>query len=267
MKNMKNWLTEQVSINTEQWDRSLVTFYPEAKKWMCDPISYSNHLTVTCNYLNAVKLIDWDNYLNDNSTILDIGCGGGWLTAYLSNKSKIKKIIALDSSENYLQNFLPKVVSHLNGNLSKVETIQALFTPVLLDANSVDMIVISSALHHADNINFVLSEFERVLKPGGYLIILNETPNQNFKYLYHISSAFLKILYKSLFKKHERFSQKISLMGFLYDPYLGDVDFPIWYWEKSIKEAKFQLVQVLDTKLQTVVKTKGRSLKHFICKK
>jgi ubiquinone/menaquinone biosynthesis C-methylase UbiE len=262
-----NWLAKQVLINTEQWDNTLTTFYPEAKSWMSDPVSYLSRLTVDCNYLNASKMIGWDKYLAPNSTVLDVGCGGGWLTAFLSQNAKIKKLIAIDSSENYLQNFLPSVVSQLKGDISKIEAVQGFFSPVLLEDASVDLIVISSAMHHAESMSAVLSEFKRVLKPNGYLVILNETPIGNFRYLYQISKAFARIFFSIFFKKYSPFVQKISAGGFLYDPYLGDVDYPEWYWKKAIATSGFQLIQVLDTNLPTVVNAKGRSLKHFVCKK
>lgn len=153
---MNNWLSKQSQINTEQWDRSLTTFYPESKKWMNDPLAYLHRLTVECNYLTAAKLIDWDNYLTVKSKVLDVGCGGGWLTAYLSQNKKIEKIMAIDSSENYLKNYLPSVVSELNGDLSKIEAIQGLFTPILLANESIDLIVISSAMHHAESMGSLL---------------------------------------------------------------------------------------------------------------
>jgi len=265
MKN--NWLAKQTLLNAEQWDNSLTTFYPEAKEWMGNPVTYLIRLTKECNYLNAAKLIDWDKYLADDSTILDVGCGGGWLSAFLSKNNKVKKIVAIDSSSNYLENYLPNVVTQLSGDISKVETVQGFFSPILLESDSIDTIVISSALHHAESISAVLEEFKRVLKRNGFLIILNETPSTNIRYLYQISRAFAKMLLSILMKKYTSHVQRISSGGFLYDPYLGDVDYPEWYWEKAINASGFQLVEVCDSKLATVVNTKGRSLKHFVCKK
>jgi len=264
---INNWLTKQILTNVEQWDNSLITFYPEAKVWMSDPQSYLTRLTVECNYLNAVKQLDWDKYIVESSTVLDVGCGGGWLTAYLSTNTKINKIMAIDSSINYLENFLPAVVDQLGGDISKVETIQGLFSPVLLEPGSVDLIVISSALHHADGISFVLEEFKRVLKPNGFLLILNETPSSAVRYLYQISRAFLNICFLTIFKKYKKYVQKISAGGFLTDPYLGDVDYAEWYWKKAISEAGFSLINIHDSKMATVVNQKGPHLKHFICQK
>lgn len=262
-----NWLTKQVFANIEQWDSSLTTFYPESKEWMADPKSYLKTLTVDCNYLNAVKQLDWDRYLSEGCTVLDIGCGGGWLTAYLSNNKKIARIIAIDSSINYLENFLPDVVEQMNGNISKVETVQGFFSPVIMETESVDVIVISSAMHHADGITGVMEEYKRVLKPNGFLLILNETPSTYFRYVMSISKAFLKAFAATVSKRYQRYPQKISAAGFLYDPYLGDVDYPDWYWKNAIKESGLQLLEMHNSKLATIVSKKGKPLTHFICKK
>jgi ubiquinone/menaquinone biosynthesis C-methylase UbiE len=262
-----NWLVQQVLLNTEQWDHNLTTFYPEAKLWMSDSVSYFKHLTEVCNYLNAAKLIDWDSYLVGDSTVLDVGCGGGWLTGFLSKNPKIGKILAIDSSANYLNNYLPSVVSQSSGDFSKIETVQGLFSPILLDAESVDMVVISSALHHAESMSAVLSEFKRVLKPNAYLIILNEVPASNIRFLYYTLRAFVSIFVSVFFKKYKPHVIKISAGGYLHDPYLGDVMYPDWYWKKAICVSGFDLVELQDTNLPTISNAKGRSLKHFICRK
>lgn len=262
-----SWLTKQIIINTEQWDNSLTTFYPETKLWMSDPVQYLKQLTELCNYLKAAKLINWDDYLINDAVLLDVGCGGGWLTGYLSANVKVKSILAIDSSANYLQNFLPSVVLKMNGDMAKVKAVQGLFSPILLDSSSVDMIVISSALHHAESIGSVLSEFKRVLKPNAYLIILNETPAGSFRYIYQIFRAFIKMVFTIICKTYQPYAQKISAGGYLYDPYLGDVDYPEWYWKGAIKASGFDVLEVIDTNLTTIAGKNGRSLKHFICKK
>lgn len=264
---INNWLVEQTTSMVEQWDSSLTTFYPDTQAWMIGPAPYLQRLVVDCNYLNAVKQLDWNKYLTPGAAVLDVGCGGGWLSAYLSTFPQVERILAIDSSINYLQNFLPSVVEQLSGNMSKIDRVQGLFSPILVDSNSIDLVVISSALHHAPSISAVLEEFRRVLKPGGSLIILNETPSGSMRYLYQISKAFIKILIITARQQFKAYAQKISAAGYLYDPYLGDVDYPEWYWEKAILCAGLELVHVHNSGLPTVVNTPDRPLKHFICRK
>jgi len=262
-----NWLPQQVLINTNQWDKSLTLFYPEAKVWMNDPLSYLNRLTVECNYLNSAKKIDWSKLLSENSLVLDVGCGGGWLSAYLSCHTDVGKIYAIDSSSNYLENYLPSVVSLLHGDISKIETVQALFTPILLDDKSVDLIVASAAIHHADSVQAVLEEFNRVLKPSAHLVILNEAFTNNYRFIYQSFRTFASILFHNIRNNYKQFAQKMFIGGFLYDPYLGDNAYSEWYWRKAIDASGFDLIELMNTQLPTVINSAGSPLRNFICKK
>jgi SAM-dependent methyltransferase len=261
------WLDVQTSMNTESWDASLTTFYPDTKRWMDSGENYYRHITEVCNYLKAIQYLDWNKYINDDSIVLDIGCGGGWLSAYLSKNERVKKIYSIDSSMNYLANFLPESIRLAGGVSGKIEACQGIFSPIILESTSVDLIVISSALHHADNIGAVLSDCYRVLKPGGHLLVLNETPIGGIRYIYEISKAFAKIILQSTLQKYSSHVQKVSAGGFLNDPYLGDVDYPDWYWKKAIVANGFNLIDQIDSKLTTVAGAPGRTLQHFICQK
>jgi SAM-dependent methyltransferase len=263
----QDWIFNQTIENVEQWDNILVKYYPESELWMSKPHLYLNRLTVECNYLNAVEGLDWDSFLKDDSIVLDVACGGGWLTAYLSKSNLIKRIYAIDSSKNYLLNFLPTISVLMGGDMKKISTVQGLFTPILMDSDSVDLIVISSAAHHANNLGELFDEFYRVLKKDGYLLILNETPTSNFRFLLSFSKAFYKMVTKIVFQKFIRNSASISASGFKYDPILGDIDYPLWYWRQAIIESKFQLLDIVNSNLATVVNKPGRILKHFICRK
>jgi ubiquinone/menaquinone biosynthesis C-methylase UbiE len=263
----QDWIFDQTKENVEQWDNILVKYYPEAELWMSKPNLYLNRLTVECNYLNAVKSLDWNSFLKENSIVLDVACGGGWLTAYLSKSNLVNKIFAIDSSKNYLLNFLPVISDLMSGDMKKIITVQGLFSPILMDSDSVDLIVISSAAHHASNLGELLDEFNRVLKKDGYLLILNETPTSDFRFLLSFLKAFYKMFTNLLFQKFKKTSASISASGFKYDPILGDIDYPMWYWKKSIIDSQFQLLETINSDLTTVVDKPGRFLKHFICRK
>lgn len=266
---MEDWINKQTAENLFGWDNALIKYYPESRIWMSNPENYIKRLTQECNYLNAVKQLDFDAIINYNSIVVDMGCGGGWLSSYLSNFPDVAKVYSIDSSQNYLQNFLPYVVSILGGNYEKVIPIKGFFTPLYFEDESVDLIVISSAIHHAESLCTVLNEFNRVLKTGGILLILNETPSSNIKHIFKVLRAFLSIIYSLFIKKYKIFVQKISSGGFLYDPLLGDIDYPIWYWKSSIINSGFNLLKIHETHLPVVVDSKNGkiTLKHFICKK
>ena len=61
-------------------------------------------------------------------------------------------------------------------------------------------------------------------------------------------------------------SPAVSSSGYLYDPKLGDRDYPRWYWERALAVSGFSIESVMDTGLPTLKGRKGRPLIHFICR-
>jgi ubiquinone/menaquinone biosynthesis C-methylase UbiE len=243
-------------------------YYPESAQYVSDPQQFYKRIAEQTNYLDAIKLVDWNKYLEKDATILDLGGGIGWLSAFLSRFENVSKIYLLDSSRHFLQNMVPSIVSIMSGKIDKIVTIEALFSPLFFEEKSLDMVVICSTLHHADNIASLLLEIKRVLKDDGVLLILNETPASYLSYAFSMVKQFLKIITNTLACRYKSVSPTISSSGFLYDPRLYDKSYPLWYWKKAIDSAGFSSVSVIDTGLATVKDDKnGVSLKHFICMK
>jgi SAM-dependent methyltransferase len=240
--------------------------HSDAVSFLQNPEDYYSRVCVECNYLDAVREVNWDTYLSTDSTVLDLGSGAGWLTGYLSNFDQVSMIYSLDSSKYFLHRMMPDILRIMKGKKEKIIPVEALFSPLLLEDNSLDMVVASSVLHHADNLENLLKEINRVLKKDGHLIILNETPPSALRYLYSITKAFFKIFGNMLMLRYKSTSPTISSSGYLYDPLLGDRDYPLWYWKASIKHAGFSISETIDTGLTTVKGLKGRNLTHLICR-
>ncbi len=262
----KTWIYEQTELNVLQWDYSIETQHPEAKSWIRNPDDYYVRLCQECNYLDAVKKIDWRKYLTSNCQILDMGCGGGWLTGFLATFEDVRLIYAIDSSKRFLTELFPQVVAKMGANPKKIVTIQGLFTPLLFQDASMDMVVASSALHHAESLEAVLKEARRVLKKDGVLIILNETPRSWFRYMLSVSLAWAKIVKKLIARDYVAISPAVSASGYLYDPYLGDKSYPLWYWLEAISHSGLIAIEIIDTGLPTVKGSKGAALTHIICR-
>jgi ubiquinone/menaquinone biosynthesis C-methylase UbiE len=262
----QTWIVKQSKYNVSQWDNSMELRYPETKMWNKDAHSYYQRVCEECNFYDAVRIIEWKKYLPDNAKILDLGCGGGWLSAYLSKIDCVQSIYSLDSSENYLTNIMPEVIKIMQGSKEKITTIEGMFTPLLISDNSLDMVVASAAVHHAENLEGVLREIRNKIKLNGHLILLNETPSPYFRYLLRLCLAFSKIMVKTVMQKYESSSPKISTSGFEYDPFLGDKSYPFWYWEKALHRAGFEILEHVDSNLSTVKGMNGITLKHIICK-
>ncbi|MDB4757485.1 metalloregulator ArsR/SmtB family transcription factor, partial [Akkermansiaceae bacterium] len=108
-----------------------------------------------------LKILNYD-------TVADLGAGEGTLSQLIAQRAK--KVIAIDNSEKMVEfgqklakeNELP----NLEYRLGDIES-----PPI--DDSSVDLAILSQALHHAEHPPKALSEAHRILKPGGRLIVLD----------------------------------------------------------------------------------------------
>src|SRR3569833_1177768 len=264
---MENWIQEQAARNSGSFDAAMLTEYPEARDYVLDPERYFARARAQCNYLEAARLLDWQGIIPPAARILDLAGGTGWLSAYLSTFSQVGQITIVDASSAYLQKNLPVSVRRLGGNLHKIRAVVGYFAPLLFPDASLDLVVVSSSLHHADNLEAVLKEIHRVLVPGGKCLILNEAPVGTLFYLRSMLTTAIRTFGKTLAHRFTAASPSISASGILYDPVLGDRMFPHWYWAEAIGRAGFVLERKIDTGMATVKNTSGNPLVHFICAK
>jgi len=99
--------------------------------------------------------------------LLEPGCGTGHWTAYFSGKGF--KVTAIDTSESMLQIARKKNIS--NAIFQKADAADLPYND-----HSFPVIATITMLEFVSNINAVLDEIDRVLKPGGTLLVgcLNE---------------------------------------------------------------------------------------------
>ena len=99
--------------------------------------------------------------------IADLGCGDGYLTVEASRFAK--KVIAVDRSEAALARAREMAKRR---RLTNVEWKRGELEKLPLKDASVDVALLSQALHHASNPEKALAEAARVVKPGGRVLLL-----------------------------------------------------------------------------------------------
>ena len=108
------------------------------------------------------------SYLLPAADVADLGCGDGYLTIEAARWAK--KVVAIDRSPEMLARAKAlarrRKVSNIVWKRGELEQLP------LADA-SVDIAVLSQALHHAIDPNRALAEAARVLRPGGRLLVLD----------------------------------------------------------------------------------------------
>lgn len=198
------------------------------------------HLKESTNIIRAAEQFDWTGLIGPGAAVLDLGCGSGWLSALLSARPEVQKVVAWDSSEQMLTDVLPRMVWLMNGDPRKIDPVCGQFVPLLLDEGSLDLVVMSSAFHHSDDPLALLAEIRRALKPSGSLVLLNETPWHTVSMLRFVMRLTLTAL-TSMFGGQRRMPGAIYDDHVLYDAALGDHAWTKRGWSRLATQAGWSI--------------------------
>ena len=100
--------------------------------------------------------------------VADLGAGEGLLSELLARRAK--KVIAVDNSEKIVAFGAAKAKK--NG-LKNLEVRQGDLQSPPIEPNSIDLVILSQALHHAEDPALALASAAKLLKPGGQILILD----------------------------------------------------------------------------------------------
>jgi len=100
--------------------------------------------------------------------VADLGSGEGLLAELLARRCR--RVIAVDNSEKMVQFGAKK--ARANGLTNLEFRLGDLQNPPV-DPSSVDLVILSQALHHAEEPSLALQAAARILRPGGRVMILD----------------------------------------------------------------------------------------------
>ena len=100
--------------------------------------------------------------------VADLGSGEGLLSELLARRCK--KVIAVDNSEKIVAFGAAKAKKN---NLKNLEFRQGDLQQPPVEPDSVDLVILSQALHHAEEPAKAIAGAHRILKPGGQVLILD----------------------------------------------------------------------------------------------
>lgn len=100
--------------------------------------------------------------------VADLGAGEGLLSELLARRCK--KVIAVDNSEKIVQFGAAKARKN---NLKNLEFRLGDLQNPPIEPESVDLVILSQALHHAQSPSDAINSAHRILKPGGHVMILD----------------------------------------------------------------------------------------------
>lgn len=106
--------------------------------------------------------------------IADLAAGTGWTSALLSKVERVSEVHAVDISSHRLERLFPHSVKMLEGRPDKIRRYLGSFYDLRLPAQSMDVVFLSQAFHHADRPIDLMIECDRVLKQGGRIVLVGE---------------------------------------------------------------------------------------------
>ena len=143
-----------------------------------------------------------------NQKLIDVACGTGDIAnLFLKYVNKESQITCVDPNKLMIKKGKEKLKKFRN-----LKWIVAPAEKIPISDNSFDFYTISFGLRNATNLNKVLSEAYRVLKPGGRFLCLefSKIQNENFEYIYKHYSKLIPFVGKYIVGKKEPYEYLIK---------------------------------------------------------
>ena len=106
--------------------------------------------------------------------VADLAAGIGWTSSLFSRLPNVGSVQAVELSQHRLELLFPQAVRMFAGDPAKLQRNLGSFYEMAFTDESMDVVFISAAFHHASKPLRLLVEIDRVLKPGGKLILIGE---------------------------------------------------------------------------------------------
>ncbi|MBC7228770.1 MAG: methyltransferase domain-containing protein [Actinobacteria bacterium] len=109
------------------------------------------------------------SYLDHGATVLDAGCGSGYLSLPIAARLATGRVICVDLSQEMLAVLARR--ARARAVEGRIETVRAAVDSTGLEKGSVDILVSNNLLHELREPATAVTEWMRLLKPGGRIAI------------------------------------------------------------------------------------------------
>lgn len=128
------------------------------------------------NGKHHAALAEWafmDLHLNDDATVVDVGCGGGANVTRLLDKVPNGKVFGVDIAPVAIEKARKVNAKAIAQNKCKIVGGNAKILPFFKE--TYDLVTALETVYYWPSFDECLAEVHRILKPGGMVLIANET--------------------------------------------------------------------------------------------
>ncbi|MBI2769170.1 MAG: class I SAM-dependent methyltransferase [Burkholderiales bacterium] len=155
--------------------------------------------------------------------VVDVGCGSGKSLARLARRFSPQRLLAIDIDPHMLA--LSRAEAVREG--VDVELVEGSSSRLQLADNSVDLLFCHQTFHHLVEQEQAMSEFFRVLKPGGIMLFAESTRR-------YIESWIIMLLFRHPMEVQRSAPEYLRMVrgaGFVVEP--GSVSYPYLWWSRA----------------------------------
>ena len=178
MPKLVHWLTEDQlrSIYTSEYWNNVNE--EKKKAWWIANGNYADCLS----YLHSSQLMS--EYEEGEAEVkkigrgalevVDLAAGIGWTSALLSKLDVVSVVHAVEISKHRIGELFEHSIRMFGADPKKLRRYLGSFYETQFEDESIDLIFLSQAFHHAENPFRLLMECRRILRPGGRVLLIGE---------------------------------------------------------------------------------------------
>lgn len=216
---------KRTTLTKEEITEELVLFENERASDHMASLYDGEHGYIRKNYLHRIICAELDYIFssvptNKDLTVLDGGCGTGYFSMICAEKGAA--VEAVDISKKMLEVFQEKIASSPPEVAGRISIFRKELNAFLDEApKKYDLIIFGSALHHLKDYETILLKSIDVLKPGGFVYIVNEPigthglldyPDMLLNKLFYNPKDIVRAIFRKFFNvelEHEKYNRII----------------------------------------------------------
>jgi SAM-dependent methyltransferase len=140
----------------------------EHQAWQGAATLYADHIAFMTAQSGQLELLQEVGNIDDQSTVLDVGCGPGLLATQIN--TVVDRVVGIDFAAN--------MIAEASKRFPDIEFHERDAEQTGLSDDSFDSVVVCYCAHHLARPHVVFTELYRVLKPGGTIVVIHPIQSQ-----------------------------------------------------------------------------------------